>query len=205
ISVFAATLGSIAWLYRTQGTAGLTGLGSLTLTSLVALGKFVIFAGLRGETSLGPWALALMVWLIDLLVAFLLASGLESLERAPVLGRWLRRARRRAMDVLTEYPRFERMAFLGVALFVLMPIASTGAVTGSFAARIMGLSRLAGVVAIALGSAGTAVLFAMIAQFLGERGEVLLASPVLIGVCLVAFVVFLRIAYVKVRTALRKA
>ena len=147
--------------------------------------------------------MALTVWLIDLLIAFALASGLESFERAPVLGRWLRRARNRAVEVLTQYPRLERMAFLGVVLFVLLPLAATGAVTGSFAARILGLTRLAGVLAIAVGSAGTASLFALIAAFLGERGEEILRSPTAAAAMVLGFAVFARFAYSKVKARLK--
>ncbi len=203
-AVYLGAVVGVAVLWRTSGTSAVWELFALGATSMVLLGKFIIFAHLREEVTLGPWSMALMVWHIDLLVAFAILSGLESFERTPVLGRWLRRARNRAVEVLTEYPRLERMAFFGVVLFVLLPIAATGAVSGCFAARILGLTRLAGILAIAVGSAGTASIFAVLAAFLGERGEQILRSPVLTAFMLIVFAVFARVAYLKVKALLKK-
>jgi hypothetical protein len=200
-AVYAAAIGSVAWLWWSAGGGAVASLGTLALSSLLIFGHFIIFAP---EALHGPWTLALMAWLIDVMIAFALASGLESLERAPVLGGWLRRARGRALDVLTEYPRLERMAFFGVAIFVFLPIASTGAVTGSFAARILGLSRLAGVLAISLGSAGTTVSFALLATFIGERGEDIAHSPVVTALSLIVAGVLGWFAFQKVKALLRK-
>jgi uncharacterized membrane protein len=200
-AVYAAAAAAIAWLWRASGGDAVAELGHIAFWSLVVFGKFVIF---KIDALHGPWSLAVMVWLIDLLVAFALASFLDQFERLPVFGRWLRRARGRAVEGLAEYPRLERMALFGVATFVLLPIASTGAVTGSFAARLLGLSRLAGVVAIALGSAGTAALFAVLATFVGRQGEEILRSPVTAASVLAAGVVLAWLAFQKVKALLRR-
>ncbi len=207
-SGLAVLLGAILGMLRVwqvAGAEGLAALGSAAATSLVVLGKFVIFLGLHDATRLSPWVLALMVWLIDLLIAYGLAVGLEPLERAPLVGRVLRRARTRAVIVLREYPGLERMAFFGVVAFVMLPLAATGAISGSFAARLLGLRRIPGILAIAFGSAGTAVTFALLATFLGEQAEELARSPVLIGGIVVALVIGGRIAWVRITRQLKKA
>ncbi len=201
MAVYLAALGSVLWIWITSGAGAVAALGGLALSSLLVFGHFVIFAP---DAELSPFALATMAWLIDVLIAFALASGLRTFERAPVLGSWLRRARGRAVEVLEEYPRLKRVAFFGVAVFVLLPVASTGAVTGSFVARILGLSRLAGVVAIALGSAGTCVIFALLATFLGARGEELLRSPLAATSAMLVAGALLWIAFRKVQALLRK-
>jgi uncharacterized membrane protein len=200
-AVYAAAAGALVWLWRTNGAGALGALGRDAATSVFLIGKFVIFVPNEPH---GPWSVALMVWLIDVLMAFALASFLDQFERAPMLGRWLRRARGKAVAVLAEYPRLERMAFFGVATFVLLPIASTGAVTGSFAARLLGLSRLAGVVAIAIGSAGTAAIFAVVATFLGNRGEQILQSQVAAWSMLAGALLLVWLAFRKVKAMLRK-
>ena len=204
VAVYAGALIGLGLLWRDGGSGAVAELGGLALTSLLVFGKFIVFAHLHGDTSLGPWILALMVWLIDLLIAFALCSGLEQFEELRVIGGWLRRARARAVAVLREYPRLERMAFFGVVTFVLLPLAATGAVSGAFAARLLGLSRLGGVTAIALGSAGTAATFALLATWLGERGEDLLHSPVLSAFMLGAMGLFALLAYRRVKRILRK-
>ena len=192
-------------VWQVAGADGLTDLGSYAATSLLVLGKFVIFLGLHEDAHLSPPALALMVWLIDLLLAFALASGLEKMERAPLLGRWLRRARTRALQVLKEYPGLERMAFFGVVAFVMLPLAATGAISGSFAARLVGLRRIPGILAIAIGSAGTALSFMLLALFLGEQAEELARSPLLIGGTVLALAIVGRAAWVRITDRLRRA
>lgn len=195
-------------VWREGGEPALRELGGLASASVVLVGKFVIFWAVHDDTHFSPWALGLMVWLIDLVIAFSLLSGLETLERAFVLGGWLRRARRKAIHVMGQYPGLERMAFLGVAVYVMLPLAATGAVTGSFAARLAGLTRLAGVAAIALGSFGTSFVFALLAQLLGARGEELLleflASPFLMGSLLVALALVGRSAWIRLTRRLKQ-
>jgi uncharacterized membrane protein len=205
LAVTAGAGAGLWYVWRVAGLGGLGELGSAALTSLLFLGKFVIFLGLRSGSLLSPWTMALMVWVIDVLLAFALASGLENLERAPLLGRWLRRARQRAILILAEYPGLERMAFLGVMAFVLLPLAATGAISGSFAARIVGLRRIPGILAITLGSAATAFGFALLASFLGERAEELAGSPVLIGGILLTLAILGRAAWVRVTNKLKES
>ncbi len=202
ISVLAALVVCVSETWLTLGPDGLVDLGQMALTSLLVLGKFVIFLGLHDDTPLSIWSLALMVWLIDLAIAFLLAGGLRNLERTPMFGRWLRRARERALIVLGRYPGLERMAYFGVVAFVLLPLAATGAVTGSFAARLIGLSRIAGVSAIAIGSAGTAVGFALLAQLVGERAEAWAHSPFLIGLFVLGLILAGRSALKRIKRRL---
>lgn len=204
VAVYAGALIALGILWRDNGSGALAELGGLALTSLLVFGKFIVFAPLHGDSTLGPWTLALMVWLIDLLIAFALSSGLEQFEHLRVIGRWLRRARERAVEVLRQYPRLERMAFFGVVTFVLLPLAATGAVSGSFAARLLGLSRLGGVTAIAVGSAGTAATFALLATWLGERAEDLLHSPVLSAAMLAGLGLFVVLAYRRVKRILSR-
>jgi uncharacterized membrane protein len=166
------------WVHRDGNESGLLAIVAHAGLSLTVVGKFIVFAGLK-EGAPTPWQLAALVVLLDLFFAFLLGAGIERLERAPWLGRGLRKARGRALEVLAEYPGLRRRTFYGVALFVFLPLAGTGAITGSFLARIFGLARFAGVRAIALGSVVTAAIFALLAHFMGAQAEALLKNPFL--------------------------
>ncbi len=201
--VLAAIFLGLLQVYRMSGTEGLLKLLGAAGMSFVFLGKFIIFDGLR-EGSFSPWVLALMEFLLDLFFAFLFLSGLETLERIPKLGGWLRRMRGRAVEILRRYPRLKHMAFWGVALYVFLPLAGTGAITGSFAARLVGLSRLEGVLAIAIGSAGMTLLLVLLAEFLGSKGEELMNSPLLLVISILVLVVVARIAYVRVLKLLKE-
>lgn len=174
--------------YVTAGPAGIAQLASYASFSLFLAGKFVIFYGLK-QGELPVWSIALLMFLMDMGFAFALASGIRGLERTRWIGDWLRRARGRALEVLTTYPGLKRMAFFGVVAFVLLPVAGTGAITGSFVARVLGLSRLSGIGAVALASAWTTLSFAFLATFIGDRAEVLLKNPLLVGVSTACFLV----------------
>ena len=168
------------YVYAHGGSAALAQIATTAGLSVVVFGKLVIFWGLK-EGAPSVWSLALMTFLIDLEFAFVLASGLRGLERAPLVGGWLHDARARAKQVLQEYPGLRRLAFFGVVAFVLLPIAGTGAITGSIVARLLGLPRLAGIGAIALASGWAALGFALLATLLGEQAEALVKNPLLVA------------------------
>ncbi|MFT6715031.1 MAG: putative membrane protein [Planctomycetota bacterium] len=139
--------------------------------SVAIAGKYIVFKGLGTASTLGPYGLALMVLLIDMNICIALTSGVKHLERAPALGRWIRLARRRTKLVLDANPGLQRMAFLGVTLFVFLPLPATGGVMGTFAARLIGLSRLAGLGAVGLGAGGIGLVFAILGQGLKDNIE----------------------------------
>jgi uncharacterized membrane protein len=170
-----------AWVHHDGNESGFVTLFTHAGISLAFAGKFIVFVGLE-PGSPSPWQLAAMVFLLDLFFALLLASGIQQLERMPLLGRGLRKARTRALELSEQYPGLKRSAFLGVTLFVFLPLAATGAITGSFIARIFGLSRVSRVAAIALGSGITALIFATHAHFIGQQARTFLENPVLAGI-----------------------
>jgi uncharacterized membrane protein len=167
-------------VFASHGTTGMVELATTAGVSFAVLGKLVIFRGLM-EGAIPVWSLAVMTFLIDLVLASALASGLRGLEHAPLVGGWLHNSRARAKEALAEYPGLRRMAFFGVVAFVLLPIAGTGAITGSIVARLLGLSRLAGIGSIALASGWSALCFALLAIFLGEQGETLIKNPLIVA------------------------
>jgi uncharacterized membrane protein len=190
-------------VYTTSGAAGLAEMASTAGVSLAITGKLVIFWGLKKD-ALPIWSLAVMTFLIDMVFAFALASGLRGLERAPLIGRWLHSSRMRAKLVLVEYPGLKRLAFFGVVAFVLLPIAGTGAITGSIVARLLGLSRLAGIAAVALASGWSASAFALLAYFVGDQAQAILANKFLVGGILVFAAVLAWIVYRRVLAELRR-
>jgi uncharacterized membrane protein len=205
VALAAVLSASVAVLeqYRLAGWSGLRQLGAFAASSLFLIGKFVIFGGVAPGIELSTWGLALMVVLIDILIAIALASGLEVLERNPLLGRWLASMRAKARQVLDGYPALERMAFWGVALYVFLPVAGTGAVTGSIAARLVGLSRLEGVLAVTLPSLFSSFFFALMAELVGSQAEVILKSPLVITVSLIAALVVGFLAWGRIKRILQ--
>ncbi|MBK7874492.1 MAG: small multi-drug export protein [Planctomycetes bacterium] len=176
----------------------------LTLFFLTVPGKYVVFWGLNPSSPLGPWGLALLGLVADTLLGLGLAALLAPLGRLRGLGPWLKRAHERAAVVLREYPGLRRMAFWGVTLFVFLPLPGTGAIGGTFAGQLMGLSRTATVVAIAVGSAMTLVAFGLLATIMGAKAQELIEDPKVAVVSALALALFIWLAYRRVKQSLRR-
>jgi uncharacterized membrane protein len=156
-------------------------------------GKFSVFAGLSPRSPLDPWGIALLGTIVDTFLAVTLALGLAPFLRLPGIGTWLKTAHARAAKALREYPRLKRMAFWGAAIFVALPLPGSGWMGGTFAGQLVGLSRLMGVAAIAVGTAMVTVAFACLAKFVGAEAEPMLKSPWLyvVGTILLALIVWM--------------
>lgn len=179
---------------------GMAAAGELALAAtFVFLSKLAIFGGNIPQTRFNPWELALVAWMIDLWVSCALLAGIAGFERLPVAGAALTEARERADRTLQRYPGLRRLAFWGIALLVFLPIPGSGAVTGTLVGRLVGLSRLASLLAVA-GGAGVAVLaYAAIAVFLGAQWEALLRNPWVLLASMAALALLLRLAWLRVR------
>lgn len=194
---------AVGWFRWTQGAVELWKLGGLALTSFVAVGKLVVFAGLSPDAP-SIWVIAGMLFAIDMGCAFALASGIEPLERIPRLGPGLVTARGKAESMLLAYPGLRKLAFFGVVAFVLIPVAGTGAITGSLVARLLGLKRLGGVAAVAVASAVSTLGFALLARFAGSGAETFLRNPMLISTGLLTGLGLCWLIYRRVLRGLRR-
>jgi uncharacterized membrane protein len=135
--------------------AGLGHLVSLAVTAVVsffAAGKFIILTG-AGAHHLNPWELAAMVFYMDVLVAFLLAYNMDVFYRIPRMGPNLSRLQDYGRYTLEEKPYLRKISFAGLVIFVLFPVAATGAIGGSIFGRLMGMRPYRIVLGIGMGSA----------------------------------------------------
>ncbi len=171
VSLSAASLAFVVWQ---QGWGAMWNATAISVSTQV-VGKWLIFFGAKKVNTygFGPWGIAYTIFLHDLLIALLLNSFLPQFERIPKVGDWLIRTRIKTGEVYSQYPKLRRMAWTGIMLWVFLPLPGSGAVTGSFASRLVGLSRTSAVLAIGVGSLVACVLFAAMAQFLGAEGEAL--------------------------------
>ncbi len=168
-------LGSLIVLVWQHGWGALGRVSAVSVSAQIG-GKWIIFVGAKQENiyGFGPWGISYTIFLLDLLIALILNSFMPQLEKLPKLGDWLITTREKAGAAYSEYPKLRRMAWSGVMLWVFLPLPASGAVTGSFASRLVGLSRASAVGAIAVGSLGNGVIFAAMAQWLGASSQDLL-------------------------------
>jgi len=143
--------GAVALLYL---AGDLGKVSAAAAASFFYLGKLVILSGALPDQSFGMTALqlAVMVFLMDMWVAYCFAYNLHHVYRIPRVGPWLERLQRYCRYWLSHQPWMKRWAFTGVMLFVMFPLTGTGAPGGSILGRIVGLRARTTLFAIALGS-----------------------------------------------------
>jgi uncharacterized membrane protein len=176
---------------------------ALAFTLATIPGKYVIFSGLSSAVPLGPWGLAALAVLVDLVIATSLAVFLGMLERWPFAARRLKGAHERAEAVLNEYPRLRRMAFVGTMIFVYLPLPASGSIGGTFVGQLVGLSRGATVLAVVFGGALVSATFAYLAATIGAKAEAMAQQPWVVGAAIAAVLVFLWLAWSSVKQSLR--
>lgn len=172
---------------------------------LVWISPFTIFGGAIEDAPYNAWGLSLIAWVLDLLASVALLAGLPLLARLPVTGAAIARMRERAFTALDRYPGLERMAFLGVGLFVFLPIPGSGSVIGTLVGQIIGLSRTGTLIVVAIGTGLALCTWALLAELLGERWETLIKSPLTLVGGLLVLGLFGWFAWVRVRRELQRA
>ena len=123
-------------------------------------GRFVILGGVEGggdglaaaHAFLTRGELFLLVMWMDLAVASVLVYHQGFLWKLPLLGPRLRGLVADGRFILKRQAWIRRATFAGLVLFVTFPLAATGSVGGAIFGRLLGLSRAAALLGIALGS-----------------------------------------------------
>ena len=109
--------------------------------SFFPVGKLIIVFGAapNAPLKLSPYALAAIVFYMDVVVAYVFAFNLHHVSRIPKVGPAVMRMQYFCRYVLSTRPWMRRWAFTGVMLFVMFPVTGTGAPAGSILGRIVGL------------------------------------------------------------------
>jgi uncharacterized membrane protein len=126
------------------------------------------FGGPTIEIHFGVWDIALWVMLLNTAAAFLYAYNLDLLERLPVVGPYLQRARRNARTTLDRHPWIRRLAEAGIVLFVVSPLPGSGQLGGCFVGRVIGLPKRTTFLVVALAGIGVSAFYAMFAGYLAK-------------------------------------
>jgi uncharacterized membrane protein len=123
----------------------------LLAVSIVAAGKFLPLWGISGQSHFTAWELGLAIWALDTVSVLVIVYALQAFYRFGRLKRALDRVQHNSRLVLAAYPGIRRAALTGVVVFVLFPVAGTGAVGGTFLAILLGLDRRTVIGAVSLG------------------------------------------------------
>ncbi|HUH04024.1 MAG TPA: small multi-drug export protein [Kofleriaceae bacterium] len=144
---------------------------TLVPLSMFAVGKFLPLWGLNPDSAFSPWALGLVIWAVDTATVLFIVYALEGLYRLKRLKRAIDKVQSNAGLVLTAYPRIRKGAVIGVMLFVLFPLAGTGAMMGAFMGILLGLHRRVTIMAVSAGGLIGGMVMAFLAVYFGEAIE----------------------------------
>ena len=203
LGVLALVVASLVVYSLRYGIDSLFALAGISLTVFVS--KLAIFGGAWEGHAFSPWALAVIAWEIDLIVASLLLLWVGRIELLPIVGPAMRQAHFKAAEALVKFPGLRRMAVTGITFFVFLPLPGSGAVTGTLIGQIVGLSRRASFLTIATGAGLASVAYAAVAVYLGEQWRELIASPWTLSFSILGFLVFAMLAWRYVKRVLSTA
>lgn len=204
VGPFVVTGMVLAFVYLLEGKKIFWQLLGAAGSSFVFLGRFVILAGSDAEVPvsgserflLTSSQLFVMVTYMDVLTAILLAFHTSFLFKLPYLGSKLRELVVDGQFILKSHPWMKRATFIGLAAFVMFPVACTGSVGGAIFGRLLGMSRISIVVATAIGSVlgnGMMYFFAsLIDHYLGRDSPLAQYAGY---ACIVALVLLLNHRY----------
>ena len=162
----------------------------MALASFFALGTTVILApavmggafhipliDVTAQVHLTTWEVATWIIYMNTAAAFFYAYNLDLLEKIPVMGPFLRRARLNAFASLSRHPWIRRLAGVGVVFFVLTPLPGSGQLGGCFVGRVIGLTRRATFLVVTLAGVLVCVLYAMFGVYIKRVLDELEVSP----------------------------
>ncbi len=164
-----ASGGVLAYLAVLRGTEFVVKLSATALATFFGLGRFVIILGSdapKGElVGLDDFAkdaskfnfltrieLFGMVTWMDVVAACLLIFHAGFIFRIPKIGPKMLLLREEGEFFMRVQPWMRRFAFIGLVVFVVIPVAATGSVGGAILGRMLGMSRTATLVAIVAGT-----------------------------------------------------
>jgi len=176
---FVVLLGVLGFV---SGTAEIRTLLLKAAATFFFFGKFVI---LHSE----PLKSFALVVYMDVMTGMLLVFHAGFLFRIPYLGSRLLIVARDSQHLLAGHPWIRRATFVGITLFVMFPLAATGAVGAAIFGRLLGMSRLSTFLAICLGSVlGCGLMFygsVLIDKYIGRENPLLTVGGVAVIVSLI--------------------
>ena len=169
--------------------------------SFVAVGKFVVAAGVFENAPVGVWVLVPLIVYVEAATATMLIANFGLFYRIPVLGKRLDAIQTATWSLLRTQKWMRRFTLVGMILFVAAPFSGSGAVGGAILGRLLGLTRVSTLVATIVGSAIGTSLTGLGAVLLGDQIHAIKDSPVLV----VCGVVLLLAILAAIEQGLRKA
>jgi uncharacterized membrane protein len=136
------------------------------------------------------WVLvSVVISFMDIVTALFFVWNFDYAKRIPVLGKWIRNFENENANIMSEKAWLRGMTYIGLVLFVFVPLQGTEGVGGSVLGRILGLRPWTVFSAIVVGSLTGSLATAYIAIKLGTAILNMLTdttSKIIAGIVLLA-------------------
>lgn len=106
-----------------------------------------------------PALLVTLIVLVDLQFALLFLLNGDYAKRLPRIGLWLAKTEAKARAFYAKHAIMSKAGFVGLAVFVMVPLAGTGSMSATVIGKMMGFSPFKALLAIALGSVARSLGF----------------------------------------------
>ena len=163
--------------------------GFLNLSSLMIL-YFVPPLGKESVIPMGigmgiHWSiLAFSIAFVDIVVCLFLIWNFDLAKKLPFIGSGIKRVQLKGAQILESMPWVERLTFVGIVIFVMIPFQGSGAFAGTILGRAVGLSVISNLLAVGLGALIGSTLIALSVVyglgFLGYLAPLQLAALVVL-------------------------
>ncbi|MDD1707425.1 MAG: small multi-drug export protein [Methanoregulaceae archaeon] len=134
------------------------------------------------------WLMAFTIALLDVLGGIFMALNFDIALKIPGFGRWLQKFIANGEQFFERRPWLERFSFMGVVLFVMVPLQGSGRAT--LVGRMMGLSPIGVLLAITIGAFIGCTIIALSAEAIKN----LIVMYPLLGISVAIVVVIVLVA-----------
>ena len=87
------------------------------------------------------WLMAFTMAFFDFVGGLFMAWNFDLALKIPVLGGWIERMMRGGREYFDDRPWLERLYFVGLLLFVMVPFEGSGGISASIIGRLMGMRK----------------------------------------------------------------
>jgi uncharacterized membrane protein len=181
-------LSIVAYFFIAHGWGSAAKLVSTAVFSFLAAGKFIILGGgiehLEQNNFYSSEQLFALVFTMDTLTVCFLVFHLGFLFKLPRMGKNLQAVADNGHMMLEAHPWMRRATFIGLVIFVAVPLAMTGSVGGSILGRLLGMSRSGTFVGVMIGNLlGSSVMYfgsGMLRNILKKDDPMLLIGGIIV-------------------------
>lgn len=126
-------------------------LGALMTAYLISpFGMALILAA--PTLGINVFVAALSLIFVDALLSAFIILNFDIITRVPVIGRLVLKMEKGAHAELRRYPWLRRFIYIGIVLFITIPMLGTGVIMGTLIGKLLGLKPLPLWIAVVIGA-----------------------------------------------------